>query len=155
MATARYLRTKFAARDYKDTGGGFLQGDFKIGLEIPEVLKAVDDAARKALKEGCKVIVAGAKKTVPVRTGALRASIHYSVKSGATVESKSRFASTRVEADEKQLMGVVFTKTPPGRRMGYGGFVEVGTRTAAPKPYIRPQLQAAEAAIKAKLQGAI
>lgn len=75
---------------------------------------------RKALRKGANVIKAEAKKRVPVRTGRLKKSIAVKVSMKAG--------------------GEVYAKIGMKKGAAYGVPVELGTSTAAAKPFLRPAM---------------
>ena len=89
--------------------------------------KVQDKVVEGAVRHAARPLVVEARRLVPVRTGNLKKSI------GVT---KSR---------QKKPHLIVFNVSPRtnGKYDGwYGLFVELGTRRAAPHPYLRPAFEA-------------
>jgi HK97 gp10 family phage protein len=76
----------------------------------------------QALRAGAKVIVAEAKRLVPVRTGALRDSITIMVR--------------KPRNDKQRIVLMGFKRTASWR----AHFVEFGTSHSAAKPFMRPAM---------------
>ena len=95
--------------------------DFKLNLKTKEVQDKVKKATQKALKD---VVVDIANDTIqgsPVDTGNNRRSIMFEVGPGG-------------EVAKGELEGAVYGTS------GYSGFLEVGTRFLAARPYFKPAL---------------
>ena len=86
---------------------------------LPEVERRMPGAVSGLVSDGGDRIVDGAKRLVPVDTGALRDSIRKEMSPGAP--------SCRVEAFGDRAAGE-----------GYALFVEFGTRHAPAQPFLRP-----------------
>ena len=94
----------------------------------------VTDAAVKALEDGAKIVIEEAKGRVPVKSGALKESIHY------TAQSKGR--RIKIVADAKDNNG-----------KQYGQYVEFDPRIN--HPFLYPAMDAKRAEIKQKIIEAI
>ena len=96
--------------------------------------EGVAQAAKEALKEGGDLIVADAKSRVPVRTGALRNSIHYEIKEdGGAIE---------IKADARNSKG-----------RPYGYMVEYSPKVN--RPFLKPAVDANAAQINQMIKAAI
>lgn len=96
----------------------------------PKVAKKL---TRKAMREAQKIVLADAKRLVPVDTGQLRKSLAIR----ALKRSRSRFGVS-VQTKEGLFKGEQF----------YGGFIELGTKKMEAKPYLRPALYDNEAKVR-------
>lgn len=105
--------------------------DVQITWDINKLTDAVTGGIREVLEEQLPEVARRAKAKAPVDTGALRNSIDYKV-------------------DKNGKGGMVFTDTQSrGKRKdtGYGGWVEGGTLTKAPRPFLAPAVDESRDAI--------
>jgi len=98
-----------------------------------EVINFYDEKVEDAVERACRLVEADAKKTVPVDTGRLRASIRIEVE---------RIAKDVVE-------GKI------GTNVDYAKKVEFGTSDQSPQPYLRPALRKNFKEITAIIQEAV
>ena len=106
--------------------------NFVLNLKNPqEAFNGVRRAVVGRLVEGCQDVVADAKRLSPKRTGHNRRSIDYKMVVGT------------------QINASVVTSS------GYGGYLEVGTRKKAARPYIIPAYMKHKSKIKDSLRGCV
>lgn len=108
--------------------GGFDREFFSIlGNDVTE-------AAKKALEDGAQIVVDEAKSRVPVKTGALRDSIHF--------KKLNKGTKIRIVADAKDRDGVE-----------YGQYVEFSPLIN--EPFMYPAMDSRRAEVKQKIIDAI
>ncbi len=95
--------------------------DLKLNLKVPEVMKAVEKANRLAMRDTVVDIAADAIKGSPFLTGNNRRSIKFETGPGG-------------EVAKRDLEGAVFSTS------GYGGYLETGTVSMNPRPYMKPAM---------------
>ena len=94
---------------------------FIMNLKTKEVTDKVNKAAKKAIKDVITDIAGDAIKGSPVLTGNNRRSIMFEVGPGGQVA-------------KGELEGAVYSTS------GYGGWLEIGHGSVAPRPYFKPAL---------------
>lgn len=90
---------------------------------------------RQAMRKAQKIVLADAKRRVPVDTGALKKSL----KVRALRRSRSRFG-VEIRTGEGLFVGKTF----------YDGFIELGTKRMRAKPFLRPALYDNESRVRAE-----
>lgn len=109
------------------------RGEFERDL-IMSIGKDATEAAKKALADGAQVVVDDAKSRVPVKTGALRNSIHS--------KKMDRGTAIKIVADAKDKSGVP-----------YGQYVEFNPLIN--EPFMYPAMDAHREEIKQNIKNAI
>ena len=104
-----------------------------LNLKAKEVNKAVQEAARQAMKDMVVDIHNQAVKTSPWLTGHNRRSIAAEVSGMGTVAQGADAQPQRI-VDDSKLEGAVYSTS------GYGGYLETGTKKMAARPYMKPAL---------------
>jgi HK97 gp10 family phage protein len=113
--------------------------------ELKAVLAALEPKVakkltRQAMRKAQKIVLADAKRLVPVDTGQLKKSL--SIR--ALKRSRSRFGVS-VQTKEGLFKGEQF----------YGGFIELGTKKMQARPYLRPALYDNEARVREVFAGSL
>lgn len=104
----------------------------KLENQIKSLLKDIDKVAEEAVKESCTDIKEDAKRLCPVDSGRLRDSI-----------------SDSYESKSNEYTGYVYTDVP------YAPYVEHGTLTKAPNPFMYPAYKENEEFIRQRIIDAI
>lgn len=104
----------------------------KLENQIKSLLKDIDKVAEEAVKESCTDIKEDAKRLCPVDSGRLRDSI-----------------SDSYESKSNEHTGYVYTDVP------YAPYVEHGTLTKAPNPFMYPAYKENEEFIRQRIIDAI
>lgn len=107
-----------------------IKSNFSLRINLVPLKLAIAKAQEKALLEGLQEVVADAKKGSPKLTGHNADTITQKVTPGGR-------------------KAAVFTES------GYGGYLEVGTRRMAARPYIRPAFEKHKGKILAALRNSI
>lgn len=103
---------------------------------------------RKALRVASKLIEDDAKARAPVDTGDLRDSIKTTVTTSAKKESATAIVGPTI--DQSLIKNGRSTSQSPGV---YGKFVELGTKSVHPQPFLRPAFDSkGEAAVEALIE---
>ncbi len=119
-----------------------LSAKFTLNLKIPEVTKAVADAARLAMRDTVVAVASDAITHSPAVTGNNRRSVFFGATgfghtqaSGEGRHEKDTWTGADESVlDERNIEGAVYSTS------GYGGFLETGTVKMAARPYFRPAL---------------
>ena len=110
---------------------------WKLVTKIPEAIKKVEDAERKAMRDTVVAIhgdaIKNAKSVKFWKTGHNARSIVSEV-SGMGVVKKGEDAEPERVVDDSKLEGAVYSTS------GYGGYGETGTRFTPARPYFKPAL---------------
>lgn len=101
-----------------------------VSNRIPQVRGAIREAVVAEVQKATFQVEALAKAKAPVRTGTLRRSIHSVFEAGG-------------------LRGIV------GPSVGYGRYVELGTRRMGARPFMRPAAEAVLPQFKAAVQAIV
>lgn len=102
-----------------------LDVEVKLNLKIPEVKSKVEEAARAGLRDTAVVVQHDVIVGSPYRFGTNRRSI--------TMEVSGLGRNQYV--DPNGMEAAIYSTS------GYGGFLEVGTRYMAARPYFRPAME--------------
>ncbi len=101
-----------------------------INMNVSQVVRLVEDASRKGLRDVTVRVTADAVDHSPILTGNNRRSIAAEVSGmGGTVAGEG--PSERV-VDEALIQSAVYSTS------GYGGYLEVGTQNTPARPYFGP-----------------
>lgn len=100
----------------------------KLEKQLMELVNKLEKAAESTVKEGCERIEAQAKELCPVDSGELKDSIN-----------------TRYNDKSYEFEGYVYADAP------HAPYVEFGTRSRAPQPYMYPAYKANEEFFKQRL----
>ena len=109
-----------------------IEGDKEIQRKIAELASKFPDKLRGVISKSVLVVEGRAKKTVPVLTGRLRASI-----------------TNEVKKEGDGYMGKV------GTTVEYAPYVEFGTKRSRAKPYLFPAMKESKGDIIRFLNNAI
>jgi len=114
---------------YRSKAKVFLTGDKALDKKLSTLEgKVRNKIARKAIRKAAKPVLDAAKANVPVESGKLRKSLTIRA---LRKSSKNKFrVGARVTTRDGLFSGETF----------YGGFVEFGTATQAPRPFLIPAL---------------
>ena len=119
-----------------------IEVEVKVDLKLPEVEKKVGEATRLGLRDTIVAIAADAIMGTRKQTGNNMRSIFYGVsgmgrhKQGSPGRNSTDTWTGPDDSilDDRKIEGAVYSTS------GYGGFLEVGTRSMGARPYFRPAL---------------
>ena len=110
-----------------------ITADVKVNLNIKELTEKVAKATRLGLRDTVVDIHADAMRGSPKLTGHNMRSIASEV-SGMGIVQQGADAEPERVVDDSKIEGAVYSTS------GYGGMLETGTATMAPRPYFKPAL---------------
>ncbi len=102
-----------------------------VNLDILAVLRQVEDASRKGMRDVTVEVHAEAVQNSPVETGNNRRSIASEVSGMGLVASGGEGGAERV-VNESKIEGAVYSTS------GYGSYLETGTQHIPARPYFGP-----------------
>jgi len=110
-----------------------LEVSVELNLKTEEVIKAVQDASRLAMRDTVVAVHNDAMYGSPKLTGHNMRSIAGEV-SGMGMIAKGGEGSEERMVDDSKIEGAVYSTS------GYGGYLETGTRFTPARPYFKPSL---------------
>lgn len=114
----------------------------KLTFNAEQIAQALNDEQDAALLVGASIVLDSAKAKAPRLSGELRESGYVATPSRSTYQPGNR--------RRKEVKKIKRGEAVVGFSAFYAGYVEVGTKTAAAKPYLRPALdESKEAATQA------
>ena len=115
-------------------------GDAELQRKLKRIaFQAQRKIVRAALRKSMKQVKDRAQALVPVDSGLLRNSIHQKSR------TKRGISRAYVATGTREQLGI-----PPAAKGYYPAFIEYGTRTRAPKSYLRRALQEKKSAVISK-----
>lgn len=135
-----------------------VQGMAELGALLRDLpTKVREKIIRAAMRKAGKDLLAEVQANVPVLTGALKESIKLSV--GFSKRSQTMVATVMDTNPKGKLNSDTAWKSASLRQGGYdvfyGRFVEMGTRHAAAKPFMRPAMESQAATAIETLRSAL
>lgn len=117
---------------------------------LDAIIRNSDENTAQAVAKAAFTVEGYAKIAAPVDTGALRASIYTSLKTG-TQQPVSSPAEERIELPRPTDNATAYV----GPSVEYGAAVELGTHRRAGTPYLLPALRRAEQAFRGMVARAV